>query len=177
MNNQYYNYNYRVYGYTTGIGYQLVRKTNSYHQALSYTNKTEYLKVLIIRHNIDLKMDEPIVLETPKVKVRRKMIMNLLIRSQDKMDLFKIDRLKIREHTFENGKKEYFILNNNSISDVVGVYKTKERALEVLDEIQNILHPKGILKYECFLRPEDIEKIREQYNNEFMIIDKPQNII
>lgn len=28
--------------------------------------------------------------------------------------------------------------NNNSISDVVGVYKTKERAIEVLDEIQNI---------------------------------------
>lgn len=65
--------------------------------------------------------------------------MELWIRSQDKMDLFKINRLKIREHTFEDGKKEYFILNNNSISDVVGVYKTKERALEVLDEIQHKL--------------------------------------
>lgn len=67
-----YNYNYRVYGYTTGSGYQLLRKTNSYYQAMSYTNRIEYLKVLIIRHNIDLKMDEPIVLETPKVKVRRR---------------------------------------------------------------------------------------------------------
>lgn len=67
--------------------------------------------------------------------------MELWIRSQDKMDLFKINRLKIREHTFEDGKKEYFILNNNSISDVVGVYKTKERALEVLNEIQNLLQP------------------------------------
>lgn len=65
-----YNYNYRVYGYTTGIGYQLLRKTNSYYQAMSYTNRTEYDKVLIIRHNIDLNMDEPIVLETPKVRVR-----------------------------------------------------------------------------------------------------------
>lgn len=65
-----YDYNYRVYGYTTGTGYKLVRKTNSYSQALSYTNRTEYLKVLIIRHNIDLNMDEPIVLETPKVRVR-----------------------------------------------------------------------------------------------------------
>lgn len=64
--------------------------------------------------------------------------MELWIRSQDKMDLSKINRLRIREHTFEDGKKEYFILNNNSISDVVGVYKTKERAIEVLDEIQNI---------------------------------------
>ena len=67
-----YQYNYRVYGYTTGTGYQLVRKTNSYHQAISYTNRTEYLKMLIIRHNIDLNMDEPIVLEMPKVKVRRR---------------------------------------------------------------------------------------------------------
>ena len=69
---EYYDYNYRVYGYTTGTGYQLVKKTNSYHQAISYTNRTEYDKVLIIRHNIDLNMDEPIVLETPKVKVRRR---------------------------------------------------------------------------------------------------------
>lgn len=67
------------------------------------------------------------------------MKMELWIRNQDKMDLFKINRLKIREHTFEDGKKEYFILNNNSISDVVGVYKTKERAIEVLDEIQNFM--------------------------------------
>ena len=43
-----YDYNYRVYGYTTGTGYQLLKKTNSYYQAISYTNKTEYLKVLII---------------------------------------------------------------------------------------------------------------------------------
>lgn len=69
---EYYNYNYRVYGYTTSTGYQLVKKTNSYNQAISYTSKAEYDKVLIIRHNIDLNMDEPIVLETPKVKVRRR---------------------------------------------------------------------------------------------------------
>lgn len=67
-----YNYNYRVYGYTTETGYQLVKKTNSYSQAISYTNRTEYYKVLIIRHNIDLNMDEPIVLEMPKARVRRR---------------------------------------------------------------------------------------------------------
>lgn len=69
-----YDYNYRVYGYTTETGYQLVKKTNSYSQAISYINKTEYLKVLIIRHNIDLNMDEPIVLESSsqrKVRVRK----------------------------------------------------------------------------------------------------------
>lgn len=71
--------------------------------------------------------------------------MDLYIRSQDKTDLSKINRLKIREHVFENGEKEYFILNNNSMSDVVGIYKTKERALEVLDEIQNILKQEEML--------------------------------
>lgn len=65
--------------------------------------------------------------------------MELWIRSQDKTDLSKINRLKIREHVIENGEKEYFILNNNSMSDVVGIYKTKRRALEVLDEIQKLL--------------------------------------
>lgn len=74
--------------------------------------------------------------------------MELWIRSQDKMDLFKINRLKIREHTFEDGKKEYFILNNNSISDVAGVYKTKERALEVLDEIQEQIEYLYNLQYD-----------------------------
>ena len=70
-----YDYNYRVYGYTTGTGYQLVKKTNSYSQAMSYTNRTEYDKVLIIRHNIYLNMDEPIVLkifDMNKDKVRRR---------------------------------------------------------------------------------------------------------
>ena len=65
--------------------------------------------------------------------------MELWIRSQDKTDLFKINRLKIREHSFENGLKEYFILNNNSISDVVGIYSTEERALEVLNKISKLV--------------------------------------
>lgn len=72
---EYYNYNYRVYGYTTDTGYKLVKKTNSYSQAMSYTKKTEYDKVLIVRHNIDLNMDEPIVLVTPiqeKKRTRKK---------------------------------------------------------------------------------------------------------
>lgn len=65
--------------------------------------------------------------------------MELWIRSQDKTDLFKVNRLKIREHSFENGLKEYYILNNNSISDVVGIYSTEERALEVLNKISKLV--------------------------------------
>lgn len=69
-----YNYNYRVYGYIEGRGYMLVDKTNILHKAREYTNKKEYDKVLIIRHNIDLNMDEPIILDFPserKVRTRR----------------------------------------------------------------------------------------------------------
>lgn len=63
-------YNYRVYGFKVENGYSLIKKTNSYKQALSYTNKTEYDKVMIIRHNIDLNMDEPLILCNPRSKVR-----------------------------------------------------------------------------------------------------------
>ena len=56
--------------------------------------------------------------------------MELLVRSQDKLLLTKIDYILV------NGLD---IFNQNQI---IGTYKTKERALEVLDEIQNILKPK-----------------------------------
>lgn len=62
--------------------------------------------------------------------------MELWIRSQDKMDLFKVNRIKIRKHTFEDGTKEYLFLNSDKLSDCIGSYESKERALEVLNEIQ-----------------------------------------
>ena len=69
-----YDYNYRVYGFTKISGYVLLKKTNSYYQAISYGKKKEYDKILIIRHNIYLNMDEPIKLIFPseeKVRVRK----------------------------------------------------------------------------------------------------------
>lgn len=59
--------------------------------------------------------------------------MDLWIRSQDKMKLIKINNVYI---TFGNNTKEYAIVydEQNGI-EVLGTYKTKERALEVLDEI------------------------------------------
>ena len=67
--------------------------------------------------------------------------MELWIRSQDKLKLFNNCNLYINT-TFVD---EFAIedLNNESIK--LGTYKTKKRALEVLDEIQNILKPKYIL--------------------------------
>lgn len=59
------------------------------------------------------------------------------IRSQDKMGLFKAIGFKIREHGFEDGTKEFIILSNDNLYNVLGTYKSKERAIEVLDEIDS----------------------------------------
>ena len=63
--------------------------------------------------------------------------MELWIRSQDKEILLKVNELEIEANmiiAFDNNKYQ-----------CLGTYKTKKRALEVLDEIQNILKPKYIL--------------------------------
>lgn len=73
--------------------------------------------------------------------------MELWIRSQDKTFLMKIDNINLgigvdskkpcRLFTFVGGVVTSFTL---------GTYKSEERALEVLDEIQNILKPRIIYK-------------------------------
>lgn len=61
------------------------------------------------------------------------------IRTQDKLGLFELNGVRIREHGFENGTKEYLVLNNDNLYNHLGTYKSKERAIEVLDEIQKLL--------------------------------------
>ena len=65
--------------------------------------------------------------------------MNLWVRSQDKENLILI---KNPICVYDNK-----IIYKESASYIITIaeYKTKERALEVLDEIQNILNPKYIL--------------------------------
>ena len=64
--------------------------------------------------------------------------MELWIRSQDRTFLRKVNTIGIVE-----GRDFWSIDENLTVS--FGKYKTKERALEVLDEIQNILKPKMIV--------------------------------
>lgn len=77
--------------------------------------------------------------------------MNLWIRSQDRETLLKVGYLYI---PISRDKEHFGIYTKNGIRDeYLGIYKTKERALEVLDEIHNILKPKfkvdvGSIKYE-----------------------------
>ena len=60
--------------------------------------------------------------------------MELWIRSQDKVFLRKVNTIGIVE-----GRDFWGIEDNFRVS--FGKYKTKERALEVLDEIQSLLQP------------------------------------
>jgi hypothetical protein len=70
--------------------------------------------------------------------------MELWIRSQNKTILSKAHDLVIREDRNENSETNYFIVDTYTL----GIYKTKERALEVLDEIQSILKLKDMYKYD-----------------------------
>lgn len=67
--------------------------------------------------------------------------MELWIRSQDKRILQKIDNIYL-DANYENKRICNYV---DDYKTELGTYKTKERALEVLDEIQNILKPKYIL--------------------------------
>ena len=66
--------------------------------------------------------------------------MDLWIRSQNKIGNYKSDAQVIRRIGYEDKKEEFAILNNDNISELLGTYKTKERALEVLDEIEKIIY-------------------------------------
>lgn len=61
--------------------------------------------------------------------------MELWIRSQDREYLMKINRI---DYDYSLGEHEILV---NGYQTLVGKYKSKERALEVLDEIQSILLP------------------------------------
>jgi len=75
--------------------------------------------------------------------------MDLYVRSQDRMILVKVNELAVSK-----------VCNNYTImvtaTDVqhqfmCGTYSTKEKALKVLDEIQNLLIDRYVVDKECFL--------------------------
>ena len=70
--------------------------------------------------------------------------MKLWIRSQKneklRQGLFKVNEIELGDY---DNDMNCLVINNLYC---VGIYKTKERAIEVLDEIQNILKPQLIIK-------------------------------
>ena len=85
--------------------------------------------------------------------------MDLWIRSQDKMNLVKIRQ---RSLNYQNNKQiianyiPELYENSGEYYEILGTYKTKERTLEVLDEIQNyILLPNTDNSAYVYEMPED----------------------
>ena len=68
--------------------------------------------------------------------------MELWIRSQDKRILQKVDNVYLNAN---NENRRIYTNDSRDYESELGEYATKERALEVLDEIQNILTPKCII--------------------------------
>ena len=63
--------------------------------------------------------------------------MELWIRSQDRTKLVKADNISYMDTAEDYERKVHSLWND--CKGILGIYKTKERALEVLDEIQRIL--------------------------------------
>ena len=63
--------------------------------------------------------------------------MELWIRSQDRTKLVKADNISYMDTAEDYERKVHSLWND--CKGILGIYKTKERALEVLDEIENHL--------------------------------------
>lgn len=98
--------------------------------------------------------------------------MDLWIRSQDKTKLVKIDNISYLDMSDDYEKEVHSLFND--CKGILGVYKTKNRALEVLEEIQNILVGTIIIKSNVLLSPSDQEKLRERFKIDTLpIIEQP----
>ena len=79
--------------------------------------------------------------------------MELWIRSQDRKKIIKVDEVKME--TVKEGNT--FIYSHTTD---LGTYATKERALEVLDEIEKILKPQLTIKDNGkIIGPDDIREL------------------
>lgn len=83
--------------------------------------------------------------------------MELWIRSQNKKKLYNVKNLEL--DNLETGicyeSRDNFVL--------LGKYKSKERALEVLDEIQKKIKTLLYLKSKTILKPDTIESAKKYY--------------
>lgn len=86
--------------------------------------------------------------------------MELWIRSQDKERLKKVDNVFIEEYVCGGANVE----TNNC---VLGSYKTRERALEILNEIQELLICNGYAK-------EKISAMVSGVKNEYIVYEMPK---
>lgn len=81
--------------------------------------------------------------------------MNLWVRSQDKRILQKVDNIFL-DANYENKRISTYDGDNVEL----GTYETKERAIEVLNEIEKLIKPITIFQ-NCQVDKSTIEKINE----------------
>ena len=85
--------------------------------------------------------------------------MNLWVRSQDKMNLVKIRQISLDYQNNNQIIANYipdFVGTQGEYYEYLGTYKTKERAIEILNEIQNyILLPNTDNSAYVYNMPED----------------------
>lgn len=86
--------------------------------------------------------------------------MNLWIRSQDKEDLVNNPLRIYYDCNYEGVHK--VVANTYDETIYLGTYKTKERALEILNEIQNILNPLIIFK-NCEITKEELDNAIKEH--------------
>lgn len=90
--------------------------------------------------------------------------MELWIRSQNKTALMKIIDIRLYPDNVYN-KTDIFIRDINGDIVSIGSYKTKERALEILDEIQNIfslkIENKSYEESDLFLKAKMLDSVYE----------------
>lgn len=102
--------------------------------------------------------------------------MELWIRSQDRKNLIEVRALytDIPSDFGQEGFGVYCDKRDSYVSNTllkIGQYKSKERALEVLDEIQNLIYPKNIIKYnDSPLTQGEISQLRKTFKNTPMTI-------
>ncbi len=98
--------------------------------------------------------------------------MGIWIRSQDKnKNIFSTGQI-IKPLS---GKFHIFDISDKNMYYVLGVYSTEEQALKVLDEIDEIIKPKMIIKFNSILSKQDLKNFEERTGN--IAIDNQHDIM
>lgn len=96
--------------------------------------------------------------------------MELWIRSQDKRTLLKTNRIDVDDTDIICWDNDY-----RCSETYMGKYKTQKRALEVLDEIQNLMTPK--IRFNSIISTKKLEKYKSEFipSNSIIVYEMPKD--
>lgn len=93
--------------------------------------------------------------------------MNLWIRTQDRQTLLPMGRIDV---DYSSGR---WCLYLYGFEVLIGYYDTKERAIEIIDEIQEKIKQQLIVKTNTILKPDALERLEKElkskYSNDFIM--------